>query len=100
MRSRGFLAEYPAMESPEFAERLSNHHPNINNVPLPERGDFLLTERVHAGIASLLPAEIRARHQRVIDVPGLLELPIGERLAPRVSFLAPLRMPASPESVR
>ena len=40
------------MNRPEFAKRLANNHPYQNNVTFPERGDFLLAERVHAGTAS------------------------------------------------
>jgi len=48
-----FLIGDPAINRPELAERLANFHPNINNVPLPKRGDVLLAERSHAGTASL-----------------------------------------------
>jgi len=74
VRSPRLLAEYSTMNRPEFAKRLANNHPNQNNVPFPERGDFLLAERIHAGAASF---SLR-KSARVIDAPGLLELLFGE----------------------
>jgi hypothetical protein len=41
-----------AMNRAVFAERLANHHPNQNNIPLLERGDVPSAERLHAGTAS------------------------------------------------
>src|SRR5260370_16493559 len=35
VRSPRLLAVYSAMDRPEFAERLPNHHPDIDTTPLP-----------------------------------------------------------------
>jgi len=40
------------MDRPEFAGRLANDHPDIDDIPFPERGDILLAERIHAGAVS------------------------------------------------
>jgi hypothetical protein len=52
VRSPRLLVVYAAMNGPEFAERLANHHPDQNNISFPERGDFLSAERIHAGTVS------------------------------------------------
>jgi hypothetical protein len=52
VRSPRLLAVYSAMDRPEFAERLANDHPDIDDIPFPERGDILLAERIHAGAVS------------------------------------------------
>ena len=45
MRSPRLLIVDPAVNGPVFAERLANHHPDINDVPFPKRRDFLPSER-------------------------------------------------------
>jgi hypothetical protein len=52
MRSPRFFAVDLAMNRTEFPERFANFHPDVNDVPFAERGDFLLAQGVHAGAAS------------------------------------------------
>jgi hypothetical protein len=52
VRSPRLLAVYPAMDCVEIAERLANDHPDIDDIPFPERGDIFLAERIHAGAVS------------------------------------------------
>jgi len=42
----------PALDRTELAKRFANFHPNVDDVPFPERGDFLQAERVHTGTAA------------------------------------------------
>ena len=65
------------MHCPELAKRLAHHHPDENDVSLPERCDFLLAQRVHAGTISFSLRK-SARDQRVIDAPGPFQLIIVE----------------------
>ncbi len=49
VRPPRLLVVDPTMNGPMLAERLAHHHPHQNNVPFPERRDFLSAERVHVG---------------------------------------------------
>jgi hypothetical protein len=73
------------MNRPELAKRFAHLHPNQDDIPFLERGDFLSAERIHAGTGAFffLSSEVRARDQRVIEAPGLLELLLSESHARR-----------------
>src|SRR5258707_11288824 len=47
VRSPRLLAVYSAMDRPEFAERLANDPPALNDIPFPAPSDLPLAARVH-----------------------------------------------------